>query len=79
MLLRKVCFAVGTKYMNILEENNFSHLNIDFSHASHVEKLPKHHQDPFDRMLIAQAIANKLTIITHDKRFSEYDVSLLMA
>ena len=40
-------------------------------------KLPPFHQDPFDRMLISQAIENDLTIITSDNKFSKYSVGLL--
>jgi len=39
--------------------------------------LPKHHDDPFDRMLIAQAFAEGLTVVTHDKRFTDYHVPTL--
>jgi PIN domain nuclease of toxin-antitoxin system len=41
--------------------------------------LARHHDDPFDRMLIAQALAEGLTIVTRDKRFDDYRVSLLPA
>ena len=41
------------------------------------DQLPWHHDDPFDRMLIAQAVAEGLTIVTRDKRFSGCDVALL--
>jgi len=39
--------------------------------------LPLYHRDPFDRMLIAQAQAENLTIITKDQNFSEYDIEIL--
>lgn len=41
--------------------------------------LPMHHQDPFDRMLIAQALTQRLTLITHDQKMRLYDIPLLMA
>ena len=41
------------------------------------ENLPLHHRDPFDRMLIAQAKTENLTIITKDANFSKYDVNIL--
>ncbi|MGA2470058.1 MAG: type II toxin-antitoxin system VapC family toxin [Solirubrobacteraceae bacterium] len=44
-----------------------------------VAELPLHHRDPFDRLLIAQARSESLTIITADRRFSDYDVSTLDA
>jgi PIN domain nuclease of toxin-antitoxin system len=40
--------------------------------------LPAHHSDPFDRMLIAQAKIESLTLITHDASLREYDVPLLV-
>ena len=51
-------------------------LPIRLEHALGVSKLPAHHKDPFDRLLIAQALAEKLTIITLDSQFSRYDVEL---
>jgi PIN domain nuclease of toxin-antitoxin system len=39
--------------------------------------LPGHHQDPFDRMLIAQAMEEGLTVITHDKKFEYYPIPVL--
>jgi PIN domain nuclease of toxin-antitoxin system len=41
--------------------------------------LSRHHEDPFDRMLIAQALAEGLTIVTRNKRFDDYGVALLAA
>jgi len=41
--------------------------------------LARHHDDPFDRVLIAQALAEGLTIVTRDKRFSDYNVNLVPA
>jgi PIN domain nuclease of toxin-antitoxin system len=40
-------------------------------------RLPAHHADPFDRMLIAQAQIEDLTLVSVDRRFSEYEVELL--
>ena len=47
-------------------------------HALGVASLPPHHGDPFDRMLIAQAKAERLTLMTHDKVLGAYDVALEM-
>lgn len=55
----------------------FNHLPLQYRHGSGLRALPPHHQDPFDRMLIAQAIQEKLTIITHDRKFSNYSVEIL--
>ena len=55
----------------------FSHLPITFSHAAAVATLPAHHADPFDRMLIAQAQAEGLTLVTHDRRFEVYRLPIV--
>jgi len=54
-------------------------LPVDHSHALHVATLPAHHRDPFDRLLIAQAQLEGLTILTADREFSQYDVQLAEA
>lgn len=51
-------------------------LPVTHSHALHVATLPEHHRDPFDRMLIAQAQTEQLTILTADRLFERYDVPL---
>jgi PIN domain nuclease of toxin-antitoxin system len=62
----------------VLEEG-FEPLPVRFAHAEHAGRLPPHHRDPFDRMLVAQALAESLTIVTHDPAFGPYDVNLLQA
>ena len=52
-------------------------LHIELEHALAVEHLPRHHRDPFDRLLIAQAQAERLTIITADEKFRAYDVPVM--
>jgi PIN domain nuclease of toxin-antitoxin system len=51
-------------------------LEITHSHALSAGELPAYHQDPFDRMLIAQAIAEQMTLATSDQLFERYDVKL---
>ena len=63
----------------IVDEEQFIKLPILFPHAEKAGKLPYHHRDPFDRMLIAQALIEGLTIITSDKNFSKYRVNILPA
>ena len=46
-------------------------------HALGVERLPRHHGDPFDRLLIAQAMAEGLTIVTGDPMFEPYGLRLI--
>jgi PIN domain nuclease of toxin-antitoxin system len=57
----------------------FLSLPVSIAHGVAAGQLERHHEDPFDRMLIAQAYAEGLTIVTRDKRFSEYGVTLLPA
>lgn len=49
------------------------------NHGLGVAHLPVHHRDPFDRLLIAQAVAERLTIVTADRRFSEYPIAVVAA
>lgn len=48
-----------------------------FKHIELIETLPYHHKDPFDRILIAQSIAEDLVVLTADRTFARYDVTLL--
>jgi len=52
-------------------------LPLKYAHGEQMQKLELHHQDPFDRMLIAQAIHEKLILITHDRKLEPYDVKIL--
>jgi PIN domain nuclease of toxin-antitoxin system len=61
---------------DLIAENGFRLLTIDLRHAAKVETLPFHHRDPFDRLLIAQAISEKLAIVSADSIFSNYGVKL---
>ena len=56
--------------------NNFLELPISWRHAEAAGSLPRHHDDPFDHMLIAQAQVEQLVLITYDGAFREYDVPL---
>lgn len=52
-------------------------LPIDLPHALHVTGLPHHHADPFDRLLIAQAAVEAMTLVSADRRFASYSIALL--
>jgi len=54
-------------------------LTIEARHALRAGELPRHHGDPFDRMLIAQAQLEEMTLVTSDRNFARYDVKLLRA
>lgn len=57
-----------------LADSGFRELPISVNHALRAGALPEHHRDPFDRMLIAQAQAEELTILSNDRMFDHYGV-----
>jgi PIN domain nuclease of toxin-antitoxin system len=58
-------------------DSGFEKLLVSFSHTERIATLPPHHRDPFDRMLVAQAQAEGLTLVTHDRLLAPYDVEIL--
>jgi PIN domain nuclease of toxin-antitoxin system len=54
--------------------NNIKILNINLNHLYRIEKLPLHHRDPFDRLIISQAIEDKIPIIGSDELFDYYQI-----
>jgi PIN domain nuclease of toxin-antitoxin system len=58
-------------------ENNFILLPIQIEDSLVVANLPFHHRDPFDRIIIAQAIQNDLSIISKDGHFDSYEVKIV--
>lgn len=60
-------------------ESGFEELPVRLAHADVVRGLPHHHRDPFDRILVAQAIAERLTLVTRDRELAAYDVKVLAA
>lgn len=59
--------------------SGFEKLLITFAHAERAAGLPPRHRDPFDRMLVAQAQAEDLTLVTHDRLLEPYNVEILWA
>jgi len=57
--------------------NNIKLLPIELSHISYLEHLPRHHNDPFDRIIIAQAIIEGMTVVTVDHAFADYSVQVV--
>jgi PIN domain nuclease of toxin-antitoxin system len=67
---------------NLQEEirlHRFTPLHINYDHAELAPKLPLIHNDPFDRMLIAQAIIERLTLVTRDNIIPKYNVDVILA
>ena len=58
-------------------EAGYQFLAIEPDHAVAVEELPPHHQDPFDRILVAQALVEPMRLITHDEKVSRYSDTIM--
>ncbi len=58
-----------------LDINGFGLLSIEIRHTSQLSRLPFHHRDPFDRLIIAQALDAKSTVLTPDTAFDSYGVN----
>jgi PIN domain nuclease of toxin-antitoxin system len=67
----------GPYVLRKLAENRISSLPISLDHLLALERLPMHHRDPFDRMLIAQSIEEDWPIITADPKFKQYPVQII--
>lgn len=70
--LGKLDIAVGPLRRRMLQAG-FLELPLTGNHAEQLELLPLHHRDPFDRMLIAQALSDELAIVTDDAAFHQYE------
>lgn len=62
-----------------LTDNDIEILPITFGHIQRILQMSFHHRDPFDRLIIAQALAENLTIATKDSIFHEYEVKITWA
>jgi PIN domain nuclease of toxin-antitoxin system len=69
--------GVENNYVDVMLAAGARELPVLISHARKVEELPAHHRDPFDRLLIAQAMAEDASLVTNDERIGRYDVSVL--
>ena len=68
---------IADSFFEDLHSSQFIELPVSFVHAKKVADLPNIHRDPFDRLLIAQAIIEKLTLITSDKYVFQYQIETL--
>lgn len=62
-----------------IEQSAFTDLPIEVEHAVASAGLPKHHKDPFDRLLVAQAQLERMTLVASDDELGAYDVPILDA
>ncbi len=70
--------AISDEFYTFVYED-FEPLHITISDARAAGALPRHHRDPFDRMLVAQALARDLTLVSRDRALSQYGVKLMRA
>lgn len=75
--LGKLDIADG--WSGALQRLDFHALPATAEHTAHVEQLPWHHRDPFDRLLVAQAQIERCSLVTADARLSAYDVPVVWA
>lgn len=64
-------------YLSVIEDTGFAMLDIAYDHTLAIRALPLHHRDPFDRMLVAQAQVEGLTILSTDSRIKSYGVEVI--
>lgn len=68
--------GINSIYKDIIS-NNFELLPLGFEHTMAVSSLEFHHRDPFDRILIAQAMTERMAIVSKDQNFKLYDVKIV--
>ena len=68
---------VGSFVASQIAQHQFQTLMIAHDHTYGVETMPFHHNDPFDRLLIAQALKENLVVVTRDAEFAQYGVATL--
>jgi len=69
--------SVDALYRSLIIEQDFRMIGIELEDIDHLSKLPPHHRDPFDRMLVAQSIRGDFTLVTKDRVVSSYDAPTL--
>lgn len=62
---------------NVQKDYHFELLNITLEHIYEVERLPLHHKDPFDRLLIAQSMIENIAVTTSDEIFDKYSINVI--
>jgi PIN domain nuclease of toxin-antitoxin system len=60
-----------------IENNGLLELPISMDHATQLQELPTHHRDPFDRLLVAQAMAEAIPMLTADKQLTAYPIECI--
>jgi PIN domain nuclease of toxin-antitoxin system len=64
-------------FEEVMADEAFDLLTVTYAHLRLLGDLPQHHRDPFDRLLIAQALAERIPIVTADRAFAPYGVDIV--
>jgi PIN domain nuclease of toxin-antitoxin system len=76
--LDKFKFEKGfKKFLELIDENGFEVIPISFEHAIRLARLEFIHRDPFDRLIVVQAMTDNLTVITKDENMTKYEIKTL--
>ena len=67
----------GENAVKYFQQSGYQSLPVTAGHAAAVETLPSHHNDPFDRMLIAQALVEPMRLLTHDPKVAAYSNTII--
>ena len=68
----------GAEALEYFRQSGYRMLPVAPEHAAAVEALPAHHQDPFDRLLVAQSLAEPLRLLTHDTTVARYSDAIIL-
>ena len=74
--LRTDAYLLPRPFVSVFEASGFLPLDLNFDVPSRLSALPDFHKDPFDRLLIAQALTTGMTLVTRDKHILRYDVPI---
>jgi PIN domain nuclease of toxin-antitoxin system len=66
--------VVAQEYLEVARSQGFLELPISWIHTQGVKQLPDHHKDPFDRLLISQALSEGMTLLTVDENIRKYQL-----
>lgn len=69
--------SVDALYRALIIDHGFRMIGIELSDVDHLSRLPPHHRDPFDRMLVTQAMRASLTLVSKDEVVRAYDAATL--
>jgi len=71
--------SIPSDLNDVIRRSGFRYLPVDAAHALAIRNLPNHHRDPFDRMLVAQAVVENATLVTRDTNILQYPAPCLGA